>query len=469
VRTRLRGRLTEALPWLTGLGVSVHLLSLRLGLLDRFFYDAMHEDVQAIDYFSLPKAFLNLATGHSPYDTFATPAYGPHFTWYLAHPALAMLLGSWLSRLQPMSSYGLYTIFSLGLMAVCAFVLARQSKDALTRRLIWFLLLTAFPTYWMLFVGNVQALLVLALGVLFAGMFAPADTKRGGPMIFAGLLLSLLTKPVVLLMLPLLLLLKSTRRASTAAVSIYALISVLFETIPALNPQGIGIARVAWLATHPACVRNTMNIYTNHLQLTPEMRDNSIHWLNLIAQSGIRLQHVDIFSLPIFLDALFATRTPGWLYQLPVFAVLALSFAVVRLQDQRQRMEAALLLLMATSLVFFLSYPTVWEYQYTSILPVAASLLLLRQRSGSSAYTLPMFLLAACAWLPSLYVFVEDRPLTAATLTLIRLDRVLPVAALFTLMISAIVQTLMRNRLTVSSASAATTKQDYSSPVETPA
>ena len=165
--------LVPALPWLTGLGVLIELLSLRLGLLNRFFFDAMHADVQGIDYYSLPKAFLNLAAHRSAYDTFGQPTFGPHFTWYLAHPALAVWLGSWLSFFDPATSYGIYTMLSLAMMAACAWVITRESDSPLTRRLIWFLILTAFPTYWMLFVGNVQALLVLALGMLFG------DTTNG--------------------------------------------------------------------------------------------------------------------------------------------------------------------------------------------------------------------------------------------------------------------------------------------------
>jgi len=103
-----------------------------------------------------------------------------------------------------MTSYGIYTLLSLGMMAACAWLLARESQDALTRRLIWLLVLGAFPTYWMLFVGNVQALLVLALGMLLTGFFrlTYCPAKHGETLVLAGLLLSLLTKPVVVLMLP---------------------------------------------------------------------------------------------------------------------------------------------------------------------------------------------------------------------------------------------------------------------------
>lgn len=433
--TRPRSWLLGLLPWVTVLCVVVQVLSLRLGFLNGAFYDAMHADVQGIDYFSLPRAYLNLLQGRSAYDTFAVTDYGPHATWYLAHPALAVWLGSWLSPLPPWTSYGVYVALSIGMMGGAAWILAQQSQDRLTRRLIPLLLLGAFPTYWMYFVGNVQAILVFALSLLFAGVFALVYQGGGTRLIFLGLLLSLLSKPVVLLALPLLLLLPETRRPARNALLLYVGISLAFEVVPFLNPQRMGWRRLAWLASHPQVVRSTMNIYANGFQVTPLMRDNSIHWFNLVAQSHMRLMHVDVFSLPVFLDTVFGTRTPDLMYLIPTVAVLALSVAVARLQDRTNRLEAALLLLLATSLVFFLAYPTVWEYQYTAVLPVAAVLLLLRAKPVSyGRWLTPMLALAACSWLPSLYFMAEGRPLTPITLTLIRFDRVVPVLVLFVMM-----------------------------------
>ncbi len=415
----------------------VELLSLRLGLLNRFFYGAMHSDVQGIDYFSLPKAYLNLVAGHSAYATFDPPAYGPHFTWYLAHPALAVGLGSWLSAFAPMTSYGIFVMLSLAVMAAAAWVLARLTDDKLTRALIWLLLLGAFPSYWMLFVGNVQSLLVLALALVFAGMWRMGRAGDGEWLLFSGLILSLLTKPVVLLLLPLLLLLRETRRPAWRVLAVYLGVSLVFELTPFFNPESIGLGQVAWLVAHPAFVGEQMNIYSNHFDVTPMMRDNSIHWLNLIAQSGTRMMHVDIFSLPVFVDTLLGQRTPNWLWQLPTLAALALQGLVARMPasdaaGKSRRMEAAVFALMTASLAFFLGYPTVWEYQYTSVLPIAA-VLLLTPSSLRPRWRRAMFALAACAWLPSLYIFTEGHPLTTVALTLIRLDRVVPVTLLFVL------------------------------------
>ena len=427
----------RALPWITGIWVFVELLSLRLGMLHAFFFDTAHADVQGIDYFSLPKAWLNLQAGRSMYGTFDPPAYGSHLTWYLSHPLLAVVLGWPLSRMAPMDSYGAFTMLSLAVMAACAWLLARESEDALVRRLVWLLLLGAFPTFLMLWVGNVQSLTVLGLTLLLVGLLRSMRWEADAPWYMrAGLLVSLFTKPVVLLMLPLLLMVKETRRAAFDALAVYVPVSLLFQAVPAVNPERISLGRVFWLAWHPAFVRRTMDIYANAFRLTPDMRDNSVHWFNLIAQSGSRLQHVDVDSLPVFLDGILGVRTPDWLYVLPTLVVLGLSVMGARLKDRPVRLEAALLVVMAASLDFFLAYPTVWEYQYTAVLPVAAVLLVRRPAwkmlgrrmwAGCAG-------LACCAWLPSLYVLSGSAAPDAGVLVLARLDRVVPVVGLFGLL-----------------------------------
>lgn len=431
----------KLLPWITGAWVITEMLSLRLGILNPFFYDSSHANVQGIDYFSIPKAFLNLAAGDSAFATFDPPAYGPHFTWFINHPAVAVWLGSWLSLFPPMTSYGVYTLFSMGLMASCAWLMARESRDPLKRRVVWLLMLGAFPTYWLLFVGNVHAVVVLAIGMLFTGLYRLANHNRGQGLILAGLLISLLSKPVVLLIMPLLLLLKETRKEALRALGIYAVVSFLFEVVPALNPQAIGLKKVAWLALHPAFVRTNMNSYTNHFAVNYWMRDNSVHWFNMIAQSGARMVHIDIFSLPVFLDTLTGKHTPNWLYRIPLLLVWVLAIFVARISDRRLRLEGALLLSMATSLVFFLGYPTAWEYQYTSVLPIAAILLIAGERGVFySRERWWMFGLAACIALPSFYVFVDRWPITSRTLLIIWADRVLPVTVLYFLMMGVLVR-----------------------------
>ncbi len=440
-----RDRLVRILPWVTGVWVFLQLISLRLGLLNIFFFDTAHANVQGIDFYSLPKAWLNLAAGRSLYGTFDQPPYGPHFTWYLAHPLLAVVLGWPLSRLDPADSYGVFTLLSLAAMAASSWWLARESDDPLIRRLIWLLFLGAFPTYLTLWVGNVQSLTVLGLSLLFVGMWRTARYQAHARwFVRAGLLLSLFSKPVVLLMLPLLLLMKETRRAAFDAVAVYVPVSLLFLVVPTLNPERISLGRTFWLSWHPGFVRAHMDIYANGLRLTPDMRDNSVHWFNLVAQSGFRLQHVDVYSLPVFCDGVLGQPTPGWIYILPTLVVLGLSVGVGRMRDAVARREAALLLVLAASLDFFLTYPTVWEYQYTAVLPVAAVLLMLRHSLVLGRLWSWCLGLAACSWLPSLYCLSRSAAPNAGVLAMVRLDRVVPVTLLFTLLLWCVGQIAFR-------------------------
>lgn len=428
---KLRRAITAALPFVTAFWLLVQLLSLRLGWLNRFSFAAARFGFQGYDYFSLPRAWINLTNGLSAYNTFLDP-YGPQATWYLSHPALAVWLGSVLSMLSPWTSYGVFTLLSIALMAACAWLLARETPDPLLHRGFYLLLLGAFPGYFMLYFGNVQPLLVLALTLIFVGLLRLAQDKPGTNLVFAGLLLSLFTKPIVFLLLPLFLLLRETRRRTALALAIYATVSALFEFLPALNPQAIPFRDVLWLALHPHWVQQNMNVYTNGMRLTPPMLDNSIHWLNLIAQSGTRMNHIDVMSLPVFLDDAFRTHTPAWLYLLPTLSVLVLTMLIARLPPSRERLRLALLLACAASTAFFLTYNTVWEYQYTVLLPVAAVLLLLPPESfPNAALRRACQLLALCAWLPTLFFVLGTTQVPERDFALIRLDRVVPTTLLF--------------------------------------
>ena len=464
---KTREAATRVLPFVTAFWVLIELLSLRIGLLDRFFFDTLHADTQGIDFYCLPKAWLNLRSGHSMYGTFDPPAYGPHFTWYLAHPLL-VVLGWPLSQLSPVDSYGAFTLLSLGIMACCAAFMARESYDVLRRRIIWLVTLGAFPTFSMLYVGNVQSITVLGLTLLLIGMLRVArDAGNSTLFVLTGLLVSLFTKPVVVVLLPLLLPLRETRRAAWRSLAVYVPVSLAFEVVPVLNPDPIGLLRVLWLAVHPGYVRATMNIYANHLLLTPDMRDNSIHWLNLIAQSGFRLKHIDVFSLPAFLDTVTGVRTWDWLYVLPPLAVLMLSISVARIRPPGLRRESALLLTMAGSLCFFLSYPTVWEYQYTAVLPVVAMSLLWKGEVFTQRLRQLCVTLGTCVALPSLYFLSGSAAPSPTVMTLVRLDRVMPVTVLFFVLMWAVARAA--SGAASPQLSAAGTMPDCSSPAESQA
>ena len=147
--------------------------------------------------------------------------------------------------------------------------------------------------------------------------------------------------------------------------------------------------------------------------------------------------HIDVFSLPVFVETILGHATSSALYKIPVYLGVLLSFGVALIDDKKIRLEAALLLVMALSLTFFLSYNTVWEYQFTSALPVVALLPLLKNKNVFYRRYIPLlFITGLCFCLPSLYFLVHNGDYqSAASLTLIRLDRVIPALLIFIVMI----------------------------------
>jgi hypothetical protein len=167
------------------------------------------------------------------------------------------------------------------------------------------------------------------------------------------------------------------------------------------------------------------------------MKDNSIHWLNLIAQSDYKLMHIDVFSLPVFVDTIMGTEVSAKVFKLPIYLSLLLSFCIPFIKDVKLKLESLLLLIIAISLTFFLSYNTVWEYQFASILPVICVLIVLKNRNVFYANMLnAMIFTGLVICLPSLYFVVRGGDFqTVSSLTLIRITRVLPVVLLFLLVI----------------------------------
>lgn len=435
----MKEKLSKLLPFIIIGFVLLMLGGLHQGWLNSFFFGAEHAQVQGIDYFAVPKSYLSLLEGRSIFDTWGGSMYGPYATWYLAHPAFSVFVASWFSFFAPWTSYWLFTLFTVILLVFCGYIISTLTTDPFKKRLAYAVILCSFPTFWLLYVGNMHAPLILALTLVLASLYEftySENMKRAKSLLFAGLLVSFFSKPIALLMLPLLLLLKETRSTTIKALLIYAFVSLLFLVVPVLNPQGIGWNRMMELAFDPAFVKEHMNIYKNGRVLNEYMKDNSIHWLNLIAQSDYELKHIDVFSLPVFIDSMLNKDLPAVIYKLPIYISIVLSAGVACIADKRIRLESALLLVMAISLTFFLSYNTVWEYQFASVLPVLALLPLLKDKNVFYAkYIRAMFLIGMVISLPSFYFLVHNGDyLSTSALALIRLDRIIPVLLLFVMM-----------------------------------
>jgi len=428
----------------TVLWAGVLLASLRYGLLNGFFFDGSHAHVQGIDFFPVVRAFLGVAHGGSAFDTFSVP-YGPCATWFLYHPVLALALGPWLAWMSPWTAYAVWSVLSLAMMAFAAWILMQCGSDPLRRALVALVMLGAFPTFVVLYSGNIQAVMVLAVTLVMAAIQQMAtleeEDARGMQharrMLMAGLLISMFSKPVVLIMLPLLLLLKETRRTALKAVAIYGAVSLAFVVVPLLNPVAMSWSDRIDLATHPAVVQQTMNVYTNGFVVTPPMKDNVVHWLAMEAFTDFRFMHIDVESLPVFLDGWLGVHTPDAIYRLPAILILELSVLVALLPKRRERLEAALQLIMAASLSFLLMYSLIWEYHYTAVLPVLGIVLMRKRWSYAERAILALGVLI---WLPSLYFLVHGQdPALLTVQTLIRVNRVVPALAIFCILIGTVV------------------------------
>lgn len=156
-----------ALVWAMVAGwVGELLCSLKTGWLNRFFYDTDHLPNPGIDFFSVERGWLNLLAHRSEFDTFHS-SYGPYATWLNYHPLLAVLVGPALMSFAPFTAYAIWTVISTALMGLAAWVLSIGS-DPIRRALVFLLLMGAFPTFILLQSGNVQALLVLSLALVFS-------------------------------------------------------------------------------------------------------------------------------------------------------------------------------------------------------------------------------------------------------------------------------------------------------------
>jgi hypothetical protein len=171
------------------------------------------------------------------------------------------------------------------------------------------------------------------------------------------------------------------------------------------------------------------------------MKDNSIHWFNLIAQSDYKLMHIDVFSLPVFLDTILGSEVSATIYKIPIYISLLISSAIAFIPDKRIRLESALLLIMAISLTFFLSYNTVWEYQFTSALPIIALLPILKEKEVFYKKYIPiMFIIGLLFCFPTFYFLVHNGNYQSTfALTLIRFNRIIPALVLFLIMITQLI------------------------------
>ncbi|HVZ33944.1 MAG TPA: hypothetical protein VG963_16065, partial [Polyangiaceae bacterium] len=366
-RTVAGSKLRAASPGLGAAILAAYLVALFVALAraahDPLFFSMGERGGQGIDFFCVPKAYANLLEGRSAFDTWGGKPFGPHSTWFVLHPAVALWVGGYLSSFSPWVAYVLWVATTLGLICASALLFAHHARSP-WRRLGCFAVLLCSPlTYLLLDCGNVHGLVLLAAALLLVGLYElrfdvlPAFGVEPQTKVAAGLLLSLLSKPVLVLVVPALLLVRATRRAALWSLLGYALLSLAFLVVPVLNPESVGLSRIAWLVVHPHWVREQLNVYRQHFVLVPEMLDNAMHWLHMVAQSDYLWDHVQIFSLPVLLKGLgqLSEQVPTGAFRLVALLPFLLAPLLLRVPHAERPLGVLWLVVLALA-IHFLGY-----------------------------------------------------------------------------------------------------------------
>ncbi len=389
------------------------IVSLHERFLDRFVVGTNHQAI-GIDFFGTPKGFRNLVSGSNIYLT-EMDDFGPYATAYLSHPMVAVAIGPWTAPLEPWTAYGVFVGVSLVLLAIGAAAIASQLEGRLLRAFTLFAMFCSLPTYVMLWNAQMQVLLVLAVALMLGGMVGLAHEQgsaRSLRMLQIGLLISLLSKPIALLVVPVLFATRETRRALILPIAIYAAVSVLFLLTPALNAGGY----------------------------------NGIHWLNLLNASsspnplfslvfprGIDLLNsAEVYCLPMYVYRILGSPVPPLLLKAPVLAILGMSTVPLFLTSRRRRIDVLTATIMLCLLSHFLCYYMVWEYHYMTLLPMLPVLWWMSQREERPELRVLLriaFVVLLANFLPTFYFLAPETPMrywAASTLL-----RVVPVVLSF--------------------------------------
>jgi hypothetical protein len=330
-------------------------LAVKYQLLNRYAVGTGHGQ-QGLDYFSLPRGWINLHQGVSMYRTSASN-YGPWASVYLSHPFVALALGPILSQFSPWIGYGVFVLFSLALLVVSAMAISAAMSRTWLRLLAPPMLFCAIPTYLMLWNAQPHVFVVVSLSLLFTGMARLGRGVAEGSerLIVLGLLASLLSKPIVLLALPAIVSVRRLRRSVLLALTAYVAISGLCVALPQINPE-----RASWSAIVE---------YVRHGAKVEGLLDNLCHWLSIVRQGGsIDRAQPELFGFPNFVRDSYGPNVPLSLFQLPIVFVVVFSFANGFVPEQRLATRNALVLCICATAAHFLGYTLVWEYHYAMLL-----------------------------------------------------------------------------------------------------
>jgi len=202
----------------------------------------------------------------------------------------------------------------------------------------------------MLWNAQMHIFLVIAIGFILLAIYNMGNRKVMNRYLIIGLLLSLFTKPIVLLFIPILFLEKKTRESTIKALIIYIAISFIFIILPFLNPEG----------------------------------NNIFHWENILNQANniIDQNNFELFSLPTFISEIIGKKISLIIFKIPLFFTFVLSLFIIKIKDIQMKKYFILLIITLSVFEYFLSYNLVWEYHYTIIFPTLPILYIIQKNKS---------------------------------------------------------------------------------------
>ncbi len=428
--------LVKWLPFLTITFVLLMLLSLEFGFFDTFVVGSWHGRI-GNDFFSVPRSFLNLSQQTSMFSNTGFSNYGPYGSMFTYHPVLSILLGSWLSLFNPWVSYSLFVLISVFILIYCGFLISKQTKNILTKRFAYFAILCTFPTYLMLWNAQMHVFTVLAITLIIVCILEIFANKKKfkknkiHAKLLIGLLVSLFTKPIVILIFPVLFLTKETRRTVIICLGIYTLVTVVFFIVPFLNPESDNIQHWMFLFHH------------SDIGYTGDSES-----FNTITSPA----YFEFFSLPTFLDSLSLKKINPLVYKIPLFLVLIPSILILFVRERNDRILIVLLTIILAICSFYLSYSRIWEYFYTTLLPTIPVLAILHKKelfADRKRILKNSLLISASFYLPTLFFLSRNHPYYFLEIS--RIMRVIPVMLIFMsllfLTLSILITTLFRKNV----------------------
>jgi hypothetical protein len=304
----------------------------------------------------------------------------------------------WVSFFSPPVSFALSVLIIAALLLWTAGSWRRYFDKQYQKDMVVIFVCCSLPVYLLMWNAQMHIFTIVSVVLISTALIDIFKGITSHKKLALGILISLLSKPLVILFMPVLFLLKETRKTTVVALLIYALVTACFLFIPYLNPE----------------------------------QTNIIHWKNIIHQSvSVDRANLEIFSLSITIAHLLKQNIHPFIFQLAILIVLALSLQILFVKDNAERMRISLVVLLAIFCSYYIAYTLVWEYHYTTIMALMPCIWFLKNDSnGHTGKLLNFVFICGCfLYLPTTY-FLDNTPVRFSLLFM-RLCKVLPVVLMF--------------------------------------